>query len=151
VRSHDEPLWRWTDKIKRIAHQRKCGLRGGSEDTPRHRWRQPSSNRLHGGTAARGLKLYLVILANVFESTEKSVAMAGDSDVSGFPGKRSAGDVPDSQPQDSRAVPCKTATDIPNFGISMRPRTSPFLTGGVGGGLRVLFFGLDFVFQTPFC
>lgn len=98
MRSDDEPLRCWADKIKRVArHQRKRGLGGGSQDAL-----VIVSNDLRpidfiAGQATRGLELNVVILADVFQSAEKSIAVPGDSDVSVFSGKRSAGNVTDSK------------------------------------------------------
>ena len=104
MRSDDEPLRRWTDKIKRVArHQRKRGFGGGSQHTlviVRDDFRPID---FIARQATRGLELNVVILANVFESAEKSVAVPGDSDVPVFAGKWRARDVPDSQAQNSRA------------------------------------------------
>jgi hypothetical protein len=167
VRSHDEPLGGWTDKIKRVArHQRKRGFGGGSQNTL-----VIVSDDLRpidriAGQATRGLKLNLVILADVFQSTEKRVAVPGDSDVAGFPGKRSARDVPDSQPQHSRAGALQHCDGHSQPGdIHAAQNVTCLGRGFVDYQLRVifvlivfhllflnfLFMNLDLIFQGAFC
>jgi len=76
--------------------------------------------------------------------------VSGDSDVSRFPGKRNARDMSDSQPQDLRTGAWQNCDGHSEPRDIQAAENVTLTDWWCGWGLRVLFFGLDFVSKHRF-
>ena len=125
---NNESLWSCSNIVKGIAgHKSQAGFWSGGDDVPVARCGDLNPIDLVPGDPSGGLKRNLIPRVNIFEAAKECISVAGDSGISRFAGKRRPIDVSHSQTQGFDVVPCRTITDIPIFGISMRPSTSPSL------------------------